>query len=99
MKKILLSMSMIAVVAVVAIGATGAFFSDTETSTGNTFTAGAIDLTVDSEQHYNNLVDTFAVLYGSAAHRNWDVFYSIVKNIASWPEARRKEYLEKLPKE
>src|SRR3989344_1785745 len=53
MKKILLSMSMIAVVAVVAIGATGAFFSDTETSTGNTFTAGAIDLTVDSEQHYN----------------------------------------------
>jgi len=46
-------MSMIAVVAVVAIGATGAFFSDTETSTGNTFTAGAIDLTVDSEQHYN----------------------------------------------
>ena len=52
-----------------------------------------------SEQHYNNLVDTFAVLYGSAAHRNWDVFYSIVKNIASWPEARRKEYLEKLPKE
>lgn len=34
-------------------GATGAFFSDSETSTGNTFTAGAIDLTVDSEQHYN----------------------------------------------
>jgi len=51
-------MSMIAVVAVVAIGATGAFFSDTETSTGNTFTAGAIDLTVDSEQHYNGNVCT-----------------------------------------
>ena len=53
MKKILLSLSMIAVVGVIVLGATGAFFSDTETSTGNTFTAGAIDLTVDSEQHYN----------------------------------------------
>ena len=51
-------MSMIAVVAVVAIGATGAFFSDTETSTGNTFTAGAIDLKVDSEQHYNGQICT-----------------------------------------
>src|SRR3989344_4291013 len=56
MKKIILSLSMIAVVAVVVAGATGAFFSDTETSTGNTFTAGAIDLTVDSEQHYNDMV-------------------------------------------
>lgn len=56
MKKILLSLSMIAVVALIAVGATGAFFSDTETSTGNTFAAGAIDLTVDSEQHYNNAV-------------------------------------------
>src|SRR3989344_9269580 len=56
MKKILLSLSMIAVVGVVVLGATGAFFSDTETSTGNTFTAGAIDLTVDSTQHYNNAV-------------------------------------------
>ena len=56
MKKILLSLSMIGAVAVVAIGATGAFFSDTETSTGNTFTAGAIDLKVDSECHYYNYV-------------------------------------------
>ena len=44
---------MIVFVGAVVIGATGAFFSYTETSTGNTFTAGAIDLTVDSEQHYN----------------------------------------------
>ncbi len=56
MKKILLSLSMVAIVAVLGIGATGAFFSDSETSTGNTFTAGAIDLTVDSEQHYNGNV-------------------------------------------
>ena len=56
MKKILLSLAIIAVVGAVAVGVTGAFFSDTETSTGNTFTAGAIDLKVDSEQHYNGNV-------------------------------------------
>jgi len=56
MKKIILSVAMIAAVAAVAIGATTAYFSDVETSTGNTFTAGAIDLTVDSTQHYNGNV-------------------------------------------
>lgn len=52
-KKIIVSLSIVAAVAAVAVGATTAFFSDTETSTDNTFTAGAIDLTVDSTQHYN----------------------------------------------
>mgnify|MGYP001600450916 FL=1 len=51
MKKILLSLSMVAAVAVLAVGATGAFFSDTETSTGNIFTAGAIDLQIDNESY------------------------------------------------
>ena len=45
---------MIAVVGVVVAGATGAFFSDTETSTGNTFTAGAIDLQIDNESYVTN---------------------------------------------
>ena len=58
MKKILLSLSMIAVVAIIAVGATGAFFSDTETSTGNTFAAGAIDLQIDNESYYNSAVST-----------------------------------------
>ena len=39
--------------AVILTGATGAFFSDTETSTGNTFAAGAINLQVDNESYYN----------------------------------------------
>jgi predicted ribosomally synthesized peptide with SipW-like signal peptide len=56
MKKILFSTGIIIFVAAVAYGATGAFFSDSETSTGNTFTAGAIDLKVDSTQHFNNAV-------------------------------------------
>lgn len=56
MKKIVTSVGMIVFVAAIVAGGTGAFFSDTETSTGNTFTAGAIDLTVDSEAHYNGMI-------------------------------------------
>ena len=44
MKKIILSLAIVGVVAVVTIGGTIAYFSDTETSTGNTFTAGTLDL-------------------------------------------------------
>jgi len=49
MKKILLSLSIITAVAALVIGGTFAYFSDTETSTGNTFTAGTLNL---------NLTDT-----------------------------------------
>ncbi len=55
MKKILLSLSAIVFVGAAAVGATGAFFSDVETSTGNTFTAGSIDLKVDAQAHYAGL--------------------------------------------
>jgi len=51
-KKILISLTVIGVVAAIVVGGTIAYFSDTETSTGNTFTAGAIDLMIDSECHY-----------------------------------------------
>lgn len=47
MKRILISLSIIGVVGAIAIGATVALFSDTETSAGNIFTAGSIDLKVD----------------------------------------------------
>ena len=56
MKRILLSLGVIAIVGVVAAGATGAFYGDTEKSTGNTFTAGAIELKVDSTSHYNSMI-------------------------------------------
>ena len=46
-KKILISLCVIGAVAAIAIGGTVAYFSDTETSTGNTFTAGSLDLIVD----------------------------------------------------
>lgn len=47
MNKILKSLAVIVFVASIAIAGTGAFFNDTEVSTGNSFSAGAIDLTID----------------------------------------------------
>jgi predicted ribosomally synthesized peptide with SipW-like signal peptide len=46
---------MIVFAGAVVAGATGAFFSDTETSTGNVFAAGAIDLGIDNESYYNGV--------------------------------------------
>lgn len=54
--KLIMSFGMIVFAAALVLGATGAFFNDTETSTGNTFTAGALDLQVDSAGHVNGLV-------------------------------------------
>ena len=57
MKKIVTSLALITMIgSALAFGATKAFFSDTETSTANTFTAGAIDLKVDNESYYNGLI-------------------------------------------
>ena len=46
-KKILVSLSVIVAVAAIAVGGTIAYFSDTETSIDNTFTAGELNLIVD----------------------------------------------------
>ncbi len=46
MKKILLSLAVIAIVGVGAIGATKAFFSSTANATGNVFTAGTLNLRI-----------------------------------------------------
>src|SRR3989338_10415158 len=55
-RKILLSSVVVVAAAAAVVGATTAFFSDTETSTGNVFTAGSIDIKVDSDCHYWNYV-------------------------------------------
>src|SRR3989344_6657667 len=56
MKKKLIRLTTICAVAALAIVATGAFFSDTETSTGNAFVAGAIDLKVDNTSYVTSTV-------------------------------------------
>ena len=50
-KKIIISLSVIAAVAAIVIGGTVAFFSDTEISTGNTFTAGSLDLKISNTSY------------------------------------------------
>lgn len=63
-----MSVAIVAAAAAVIIGGTSAFFSDTETSAGNTFSAGALDLTIDSEQHYNG---NTCVNIGTAENPNY----------------------------
>ncbi|MBI2009736.1 MAG: hypothetical protein HYS86_01020 [Candidatus Chisholmbacteria bacterium] len=58
MKRILLSVMTVALVAGAAFAASGAFFSDTETSFDNTFQAGELDLQIDSTAHYAGLTCT-----------------------------------------
>lgn len=52
-KKILISLSVLAAVSAVVVGATTAFFTDTETSIGNTLSAGSIDLGISNQSYYN----------------------------------------------
>ncbi len=51
MNRILLSLAVIIAFGSGAVASTGAFFSDTETSTGNTFAAGDIDLKIDNHSY------------------------------------------------
>ncbi|MCX6759560.1 MAG: TasA family protein [Candidatus Nealsonbacteria bacterium] len=52
-KKIIISLCVIGAVAAIAVGGTIAYFSDVETSTGNTFTAGTLNLTLDDHDGDN----------------------------------------------
>lgn len=56
MRKILTSIMVIGIVATMLGAGTFAIFSDTETSTGNTFTAGTLDLKVDYGKDDPNVV-------------------------------------------
>ncbi|MHB1330628.1 MAG: SipW-dependent-type signal peptide-containing protein [Minisyncoccota bacterium] len=56
MKRIFLSLGMLLGVGAIVAGGTIAFYNDTETSTGNIFVAGSIDLKVDHlKQTYNGM--------------------------------------------
>lgn len=57
MKKILGSILTLGVVAAVAVVATNAFFTDEEKSTGNTFVAGDLDLTIDNTSYLNGVLN------------------------------------------
>jgi predicted ribosomally synthesized peptide with SipW-like signal peptide len=69
-KKIVMSLAVIAAATVVMAGGTVAYFTDTEKSTGNTFTAGTIDLKIDSECYYG-VGSQLTACPNDAAHGNW----------------------------
>jgi len=72
MKKILLSLLTVSAVAAVAFVGTRAFFSDTETSANNTFTAGAIDLTVSSHSWSDNNNINVASGFATIPAKDWN---------------------------
>ena len=53
MMRTILSLGVVATALAAVITGTTAFFSDTESSIGNTFAAGEIDLQIDNESYYN----------------------------------------------
>jgi predicted ribosomally synthesized peptide with SipW-like signal peptide len=69
MKKILYSAASIVFIGVLAYSATGAFFSDTETSTGNVFAAGDIDLQIDNESYVTNTAGTLV----ASQNNSWSI--------------------------
>ncbi|MGB4076103.1 MAG: TasA family protein [Minisyncoccia bacterium] len=56
-RSILLSLALVVAVGAGVMGATGAFFSDSEVSRNNIFTAGAIDLGIDNTSYYNGVLN------------------------------------------
>ncbi len=73
MKKILISLSIVGAVAAIAIGATTAFFSDTETSTGNTFSAGTIDIAIDTQNPWTKNYSIGDLKPGETGNINFDI--------------------------
>ena len=64
MKKILLSMGSLLFAVAILAGGTGAFLSDSGTSTGNTFASGVIELKIDNESY---ATDNWGKLYFSTS--------------------------------
>lgn len=69
-QRVLLGLAAIVFAGGVVISGTGAFFSDEETSTGNVFAAGDIDLQIDNESYVTST--TTGVLVASPA-TSWDM--------------------------
>jgi len=93
MKKILISLSVIVAVAAIVIGGTIAYFSDTETSTGNTFSAGTIDIAIDGTNPWTKSYDVDDLKPGETGYINFDITnvgqnpVNISKNVGSFQES------------
>jgi len=102
MKRIILSLLTLGIVAVAVTGMTTALLSDEEISSGNTFTAGAVDLGVDNHSYYNGNecaeVETDIWQWvgnapypepGTPCETSWIVDYDIEHDAAGGTEIRR----------
>jgi hypothetical protein len=56
LKRILLSLTLISTISFSVFAFTQAFFSDAETSSGNVFQAGKVDLLIDNHSYYNGQI-------------------------------------------
>lgn len=82
MKKIIKSSAIIVAVAAIVIGGTVAYFSDTEKSSGNTFTTGTIDIAVDEQ---NPWTDTRALDVVDMKPSQHEYTEYVIKNVGSNP--------------
>ena len=57
MRRLVGSLLVVGLVSATVIGLTRSFFSDTETSSGNTLTAGELDLKIDNTSYYNGVLN------------------------------------------
>jgi predicted ribosomally synthesized peptide with SipW-like signal peptide len=85
MNKILKSVVVIAFVAAIAVGATSAYFSDEETVSGNTITAGTIDIQLDGKDA--NGADTEIIPYKVADVKPGETGYMTfnIQNVGTNP--------------
>jgi len=87
MKRILISLSIIGAVAAIATGVTIALFNDTETSTGNIFVAGTMDLKVDhkfSSYNGNECIRECVEQLGTDLMKNGSFEVPEVTDTAQW---------------
>ncbi|MBI2020619.1 hypothetical protein HYS94_04330 [Candidatus Daviesbacteria bacterium] len=54
MKRLFLALLLIGIIGSISFALTTAFFSDTETSSGNLIAAGKVDLKIDNTSYYNH---------------------------------------------
>lgn len=82
-RKVLLSLAIIAAVSSITFAVTRAFFRDTETSTGNSFTVGTLDLAVDNSNGANFepfIIEGIGASGNIEGGKTWTV-----KNVGSLP--------------
>ena len=99
MKKILMSLLVIGVIGALIGGGAFAAFSDTETSTSNSFTAGTLDLEVDSENPWaSTKISTSSLKPGDsgavdiALENSGNLSGSLTVNLTSITDAENTRY-------